>query len=204
MTLSDEQQALLKQTTACDTIRSCMLNPLASAFRGTGLAVLVALQLYHGADWQKALLAAVPFIGMLLSPLAVSLAGHIGAPVSRVAGIMMMLAAPGLIVASLAHSLTWFMVGILGSIPLLGAGIPLGTAMWQQNAPDWLRGRMFGRVTFAGGITGVISAALISLWLGDDPGRYRPVTLCFSGHHLRTRHLPGSNPATPHAPYSRW
>ena len=39
-----------------------MANPLNSAFRGSGLAVLVALQYFHGADWQKGVLASVPFI----------------------------------------------------------------------------------------------------------------------------------------------
>ena len=180
MTLTDGQEQVLRRTTLCDTVRSCMLNPLQSSFRGTGLAVLVALQFYDGADWQKGVLAAVPFIGMLLSPLAVSLAAHLGLSVSRAAGAMMVLAAPGLIMAALAPSLAWFMCGIILSIPLLGAGIPLVTAMWQQNAPGKLRGRLFGRVTFAGGIAGVLSAILISRWLGDDPGRYRPVMWCFS------------------------
>ncbi len=180
MTLTDEQTQLLSCTTRADTVRACMLEPIGSSFRGSGLAVLVALQFFDGADWQKGLLAAVSTCGMLLSPLAVSLAVRVGAPVSRVAGVLVMAAAPGLLLASLAQSLVTFMVGVFLSVPLLGAAVPLGTSMWQQNAPGWLRGRAFSRVTFIGSSVAVASSVLISLWLGDDPGRYRPVTLCFA------------------------
>lgn len=157
-----------------------MANPLNSAFRGSGLAVLVALQFFHGADWQKGVLASVPFLGMLLSPLAVSTAGHTRLPVSRMVGIMMCLMAPGLVVAATAQTLTMFMVGIICSVPMLGAVMPLGTAMWQQNAPPSIRGRAFGTVTLVGAVAVVASSLSISFWLGDEPGRYRPILWCFA------------------------
>jgi MFS family permease len=178
--ISAEKQSLLKKTVIFDTVRSCMINPQHAAFRGSGIAVLVALQFFHGADWQKGLLAAVPFIGMALSPLAVVIASHVQITVSRLAGIMMFLMAPGLILASLAHNLWWFIIGILISVPMLGAVIPLITAMWQQNAPGTVRGKFFGRVALAGSFAGVISTLGISFWLGDEPGRYRAVMICFA------------------------
>jgi len=180
MNLLPKQVALLRKTLIYDGIRSCMITPLHSAFRGSGLAVLVVLQFFNGADWQKGVIAAVPFMGMLLSPLVVSIGSKFKIQVSRFAGILIFLMAPGLIMASLAQNLWQFTLGIMLSVPILGAVLPLITAMWQQNAPGTVRGRAFGRVTIAGGVTAVISSLAISFWLGDDPGRYRPVTLCFA------------------------
>jgi MFS family permease len=180
MNLTTEQRSLLQKTTRADTVRACMLDPIASSFRGSGLGVLVALQFFDGADWQKGLLAAVGTGGMLLSPLAVSLAARAGYSVSRAAATILFLGVPGLLLAACAHSLATFMIGVFLSVPLLGAAMPLGTAMWQQNAPGWLRGRVFSRVSFIGGICGVLSSVAISFWLGDDPGRFRPIMLCFS------------------------
>ena len=177
---ANTQDQLLKRTTLYDTVRACMMSPLNTAFRGSGLAVLVALLYFDAADWQKGILAAVPFIGMLLSPFAVSVVSRAKLPVSKAAAAMTFLAAPGLIVASFARTLPQFMIGVLISVPMLGAVIPLITAMWQQNAPPAVRGRRFSRVTVAGAVTSVISSLFISFWLGDDPGRYRPITGCFA------------------------
>ncbi len=162
-----------------ETLRVSMLEPVFSAFRGSGLGVLVALQFFDGADWQKALLGSVGTVGLLLCPCAVGLARRTKAPVSRVAGALTILAAPGLLVATLAPSLWVFMLGIFLSIPMVASAMPLITAMWQQNAPPKARGRTMSHVIFVGGLSTTVITVLISLWLGSDPGRFRPVTACF-------------------------
>lgn len=180
MELTASQADLLKTTRRADTVRACLLDPVASAFRGSGLGVLVALQFFEGADWQKGLLAAVGTFGMLMTPLSVSLTARWRLSVSRAAALIFMAAAPGLVLATVAPSLALFMAGIFLSLPLAAAAIPLITTMWQQNAPPHIRGRHFSRVVFMGGLAAMLSAVAISFWLGDDPGRYRPVTACFA------------------------
>jgi hypothetical protein len=53
----------------------------------------------------------------------------------------------------------------------------LVTAIWERNVPSTARGRLFGFVTSAASLVGFASSLAIAWYMGDDPGRYRPVML---------------------------
>ena len=169
----------LRLTRRGEMARACCIEPVAVAFRGSGIGVLVVLQHFNGSDWIKGLIAAAAAGGLMLGPLAVMLAARLRVSVSRAAGCIFLAAIPGLIVAA-APGLALFAVGILLSVPLLGATVPLLTALWEQNAHASLRGRVFAQVTTAGAFASLLCAGGVALHMRGDAGAYRPVLLVFA------------------------
>lgn len=146
-----------------------------AALQGSGLAMVVALQYFDAADWQKALLAAAPTAGMLFGPAIVLLVARLGLPISRAIGLLTGVGVLGLLVATAAPGLGLFMTGLMITGLALATTLPLVTALWRQNAPAHLRGRLFSSNLMLGACASLCASLAIAGWIGDDPSRFRPV-----------------------------
>ncbi len=151
------------------------MEAVGTTLRGSGVVVLVALQHFDAAGWAKALLASASALGLLLSPIVVIGAARTRVSPGKAVALLHCIAAPGLVLAAFSQSFTFFMAGILTAIPLLAGGVPLVTALWEQNTEPATRGRFFSHVTIAGTVAGMGGAAIISILMNEDITRYRPI-----------------------------
>jgi MFS family permease len=163
--------------------RIVLSRPLAVAAQGGGVLVLVALQHFDAGPMAKAFIAGASFIGLMLSPLLVSLVGRLGLNTSRALQVSALAGAIGIGIAGAtawmprAESFPLFFFGVLLAIPLASAITPLLTAMWHGNLPDAVRGRHFAGVTSLSGAVAVVSSFLLTAWMRDDVGRYGEVLI---------------------------
>ena len=102
-----ERETLLRKTRNAEILRSCCMEPIGAAFRGSGLGVLVALQYFHAEDWQKGLIASAAFIGLMAGPLVVTLVARFGIRLNRAAAFVLLAASPGFVLAAAS---TWHQI----------------------------------------------------------------------------------------------
>ena len=153
----------------------CSNDPLRGVLGGGGLALVVALQYFDAAGWQKGLLSAAFMGGMLLAPMATQLVAQRQWSASRTTAMLSWAGVAGLLVAALSTHLVPFMVGVLVCGVMLSVCIPLITDLWRQNAPSSIRGRLFGFNLMVSAGFSLLVSLLIAAWMGDDPSRFRPV-----------------------------
>ena len=58
----------LRMTRRYELMRQGIWKPVGEVMSGSGLAMLVALQYFEAADWQKGLLSGAPYWGLFLGP----------------------------------------------------------------------------------------------------------------------------------------
>ncbi|RMD74800.1 MAG: MFS transporter [Lentisphaerae bacterium] len=156
-----------------ELLRVIFTAPTATAFQSSGVGLVIALKYFNAADWQKAIIASAGTAGLLLTPVAVYIAGRLRLPVSKIIGSIIFLGIPGLLLAAFSRQLTTYMTGLLASLLLLASTTPLITSLWRQNAGVENRGKFFGQVAFAGVLTGLLSSGLISWFMREDLSRFR-------------------------------
>jgi hypothetical protein len=178
-TLSAESR--LRRTVWSELVRTSAISPIAAAFRGSGVGVLVAINVFEAAGWLKACVAAASAIGMLLGAFGVTVAARLRLPASKAIAIAMGAAVPGMLLAAFAPSVGIFAAGILTSIPLLGAVVPLTTHIWEQNASPEIRGRVFSHVALGAAVFSVGVTAAVARYLDSDIAGFRLVLVCFAG-----------------------
>lgn len=112
---------------------------------GTTFLLLIAVRWYAAGATAKALVAAGGSIGLLLSPVVVSVTTAGGYRVSRAAAAILVLGAAGFWIAAWAPILPVFAAGSMLGMAASAAVIPLLTQMYQENYPEVERGRRFSR-----------------------------------------------------------
>ncbi len=150
-----------------------LARPAQVAAQGGGLFLLVAIQHFHASSVSKALLVAAVFIGLLASPVALNVIGRRRLSASRALSLMLAAAAIFIAIAGAGRGFGVYFLGIMLGVPLINAATPMVTAIWRQNVPSSMRGRLFSMANSASGIAAVLSSLLIAAYLGGDPGKYR-------------------------------
>lgn len=178
MTLSLD--AVARKTFANDCLRQLAVGLLDTGPRTFFL--LIAVQRFAADDLHKTLVSIPGAVGMLLSVLLVPLLVRLSArargkttvlAVSRaVAGACFLLAAA---FPTLEAYVFWvFLAGLPNTI-----AYPLLTAVYHENYPRRVRGRLFAWAAMVHTGSSILFHALIGAWLQRDIGNYRAVLLCF-------------------------
>ncbi len=124
--------------------------------------LLIAVRAYHsGALWKSAV-AAGSSLGLLLTPVVVSIVTKNGWAPSRAASRLFYLGAMAFVVAAAWPLLPLFAVASMLGMAAAASAIPLFTHLYQENYPEKQRGRLFSRTV----MIRIASAAVFSATAG--------------------------------------
>ena len=130
---------------------------------GSTFLLLIAVRFYQAGALPKALVAAGGSFGLILSPLVVSLVTSRGWPVAKAASWILAGGAAAFLLAAALPELPMFILCAVTGMAAAAAIIPLLTQMYQENYPEWERGRRFSRTI----MIRIGVAALFSKLAGD-------------------------------------
>ena len=132
-----------EQTYRCELWRAGAAGILESA--GTTFLLLIAVRWFAAGSTAKGLLAAGGSVGLLVSPLVVSVVTARGYRVGRAGAAILTFGGVCFCVAALFPFLPVFVAGSMLGMAASSAIIPLLTQMYQENYPEEERGRRFSR-----------------------------------------------------------
>jgi MFS family permease len=125
-------------------LRRAVAGGILETAGGTFL-MLIAVRVYEAGATAKGLLAAGGSVGLLLSPLVVSLVQRLGWPSARAAAALSVLGAASILVAALLPFGNLFIACSILAMTTAMAAVPLMTQIYQDNYPESDRGRLFSR-----------------------------------------------------------
>jgi len=112
---------------------------------GTTFLLTIAVRAYQsGALWKSAV-AAGSSLGLLLTPVVVSVVTRRGWPPARAASRLFFLGAAAFVIAAVIPSLPVFALASMLAMATAASAIPLFTHIYQENYPEQQRGRLFSR-----------------------------------------------------------
>lgn len=155
---------------------------------GTTFLLLIAVRHFHAGATAKALIASGGSLGLLLSPLVVTMVESRGWPTARAA---MRLAFVGSGCFGLMVLFPWLPVYCVCSVLAMtcsAAAIPLVTQIYQENYPAKERGRLFSRaIVIRIGMTALfaeVAGQALTGRLGPESHDFRWLLLFFAGAFL--------------------
>jgi len=171
--MSDLLYPHLNKTQRGELWRTLFLSPVRAASM-SGLFLLIALQYFNAPSEVKALIAAAPFIGLLLSPVLVFFVAKFSVSVTRAISVVLFVSAPCMMFVAFCNSYISFVIGTVICISLTAAIPPLVTALWRQNIPTDIRGKKFSFINWISMAAALVVGGFFAYWL-KDISRYRPL-----------------------------
>ncbi len=130
---------------------------------GSTFLLLIALRWFDAGAFAKAIVAASGSVGLLCSPVIVSLVNGRGWPVSIAASRILAAGTVGFVLAAAIPVQAVFVVCSVLAMASSAAIIPLLTQMYQENYPEAERGRRFSRTV----MVRIAMAAVFAKFAGD-------------------------------------
>ncbi len=147
---------------------------------GSTFLLTIAVKHFSAGALAKATVAGSGSLGLLLSPLVVSIVTSRGWPTSFAASRVVAIGAISFLLAALVPTLPVFIICSVLGMATSAAVIPLLTQMYQDNYPEKERGRLFSRTV----MVRIAMAAVFSKIAGDaldgHIGQYRWLMLVFA------------------------
>ena len=112
---------------------------------GSTFLLTIAVKHFSAGSLAKATVAGSGSLGLLLSPVVVSIVTSLGWPTSRAAAHVLAVGAMSFLVAATIPILPVFILCSVLGLATSAAVIPLLTQMYQDNYPERERGRLFSR-----------------------------------------------------------
>ena len=178
--MSDSAPASRTRTTyLCELWRSAAAGIIETA--GSTFLLTIAVKQFAAGSVAKGIVAGAGSLGLLISPLVVSLVTARGWPTGRAASRILAVGAAGFLFATTLPTLPAFILGSAIGMATSAAVIPLLTQMYQDNYPEKERGRLFSRTI----MVRIAMAAGFSKLAGDaldgHIDQYRWLLLVFGG-----------------------
>jgi MFS family permease len=130
---------------------------------GSTFLLTIAVKHFAAGALPKAIVAGSGSLGLLVSPVVVSLVTSAGWPTSRAAARILAVGALSFLVAAASPGLPVFVACCVLGMATSAAVIPLLTQMYQDNYPENERGRLFSRTV----MIRIAMAAVFSKVAGD-------------------------------------
>jgi len=130
---------------------------------GSTFLLTIAVKHFAAGSVSKAIVAGSGSLGLLVSPMVVSLVTAAGWPTSRAASRILAVGASSFFIAAGVPGLPIFVACSLLAMATSAAVIPLLTQMYQDNYPEKERGRLFSRTV----MIRIAMAAVFSKVAGD-------------------------------------
>lgn len=150
-----------------DCWRMLAVGVLESA--GHTFLLLIAVLHFHAGAIPKALIAAGGSVGLLFSPLAVSLVTRWRWPATLGAARLLWIGAGACLLAASANRIEFFVPACVLAMTVGSAIVPLMTQVYQDNYPPEERGKLYAR-TFSLRIIG----AMLFAWVGGKFLDWKP------------------------------
>jgi MFS family permease len=112
---------------------------------GATFLLLIAVRWFEAGAWPKALVAAGGSLGLMLAPLVVTRVAALGWPVALAASRLAILGAGCFLAMAMFPVLPLYVAGSVLAMTTSSAAIPLLTQIYQENYPEWQRGKLFSR-----------------------------------------------------------
>jgi hypothetical protein len=146
----------------------------------TTFLLLIAVRWYDLPPFGKALIACGGSIGLVLSPLVVSIVAHRQIRPSHGASRVAFLGALAFLLPAIwAHPFLYVFGSVVG-MACSSAAIPLLTQMYQENYPEKERGRLFSRTVMIRIATAALFSELIGRILSVDLRWFQALLLVFA------------------------
>lgn len=161
---------------------------------GTTFLLLIAVRWFAAGATAKAMLAAGSSIGLLLSPLVVSVVAHRQWPAAFAAARVFGVGAASFVVAALFPVLPVFVATTTVAMTCSSAVLPLLTQIYQDNYPAARRGRLFSQTFIIRIATAVafgwLAGEFLSRWLEWFRLLLFLFAVCFAGAGLCVARIP--------------
>ncbi|MCL2648789.1 MAG: MFS transporter [Phycisphaerales bacterium] len=140
----------------------------------TTFIMLIAVWHFHASDTMKALASINDKLGLLLSPLIVTIVMVRQFKAARAAAALMFIGGLGFTLSAIIPTLGVFVWGSLLGLTCAAAAIPLITQIYQDNYPASLRGKLFSQQLFIRIGVACAFGWLVSYFLGHRLTDIRP------------------------------
>lgn len=147
---------------------------------GSTFLLLIAVREFNAGATAKALVAGGGSLGLLLTPLVVSLVEAAGWATAQAAARMAAAGAVCFLVMAAFPILPIFVVGSVLSMAASSAAIPLMTQVYQENYPEKERGRLFSKIIMIRIGTAALFSELAGRFLSGHIGYFRWLLLVFA------------------------
>ena len=147
---------------------------------GVTFLLLIAVLHFGAGSVAKGLVAGGGSLGLLLSPVVVSMVTAAGWTPARAASRILFWGACSFLLAALWPTLTVYVVGGVIGMASSASIIPLVTQMYQQNYPAHDRGRLFSRTVMVRILTAAVFSQLAGDFLSHHFEYYRWLLVCFA------------------------
>jgi MFS family permease len=107
--------------------------------------LVIALQWFHAGAFAKAMVAGGGSLGLIVSPVIVTVVSSLGWPTATAAARLLAVGAFSFLLAAALPGLPIFILGSVAGMATSAAVIPLLTQMYQENYPAKERGRLFSK-----------------------------------------------------------
>jgi MFS family permease len=148
---------------------------------GTVFLLLIAVRAYEAGATAKAFVASGGSIGLLLTPLVVSLVQHARWPSAIAASRLAVTGAFCFVIMALVPALPVFVVGSVVSMACASAAVPLLTQVYQENYPEKRRGHFFSRTVMIRIGVATLFSEFGGQFLSHHGDRFPVLLLVFAG-----------------------
>jgi MFS family permease len=147
---------------------------------GSTFLLLIALKYFQAGALAKALVAGGGSVGLMLTPLVVSLVARRGWPAAAAAARFAWVGAGTLVLMAAVPWLPLYVAGAIVSMAAAAGVIPLLTQIYQDNYPEDRRGKLFARAVMLRIAVNAAFSELAGRLLAGDIGRSRGLLLVFA------------------------
>jgi len=142
--------------------------------------LIIAVKYFQTGATAKALLVMGGPLGLLLSPLAVSLTRRMSWTAAKGVAVVSWMGAVGFLLAGISGDLRVFVPACMVGVMSLSTGIPMLTQIYQENYPSSERGDLFSKVVMVRVLSTTIFAWAAGHLLEADLDRYRILLFAFA------------------------
>jgi MFS family permease len=148
---------------------------------GTTFLLLIAVRWFQGGATAKALVAGGGSLGLMLSPVVVSVVARLGWPTALAASRIAAMGAICFVIMALVPILPVFVIGSILGMTASAASIPLLTQIYQENYPEKLRGHLFSRTVMIRIGVAALFSDLAGRALSGHLAQFQYLLLVFAG-----------------------
>src|SRR6185369_13929664 len=142
--------------------------------------LVIALQWFHAGAFAKALVAGGGSLGLIVSPVIVTVVSSLGWPTATAASRLLASGAFSFLLAAALPGLPIFILGSVAGMATSAAVIPLLTQMYQENYPAKERGRLFSKTVMIRIGTAALFSKLAGVALDGRLDQFRWLLLVFA------------------------
>lgn len=147
---------------------------------GITFLLLIAVRNFESGPIAKGIVAAGSSVGLLISPLVVSVVSKNGWPAARSASRLFAIGAASFLLSALVPILPVFLFSSVVGMACSSAAIPLLTQIYQDNYPEKDRGRLFSRTVMIRIGSAAIFSELAGRVLSGNRENFRGLLVVFT------------------------